>query len=98
MLNKIKSKMNESHLSIVWVLTALIAGIFLSPSLQLNLSEIIVLRVVKLGLFFGTIASFIWFFNGTDADVYEEIFDENNIALAILMAGLFYAVAIILSK
>lgn len=98
MLEKIKNNINESHLSILWVVIALLVGIFLSPSLQLNLSEIVVLRIVKLGLFFGTITSFIYFFNGTDADVYKEIFDENNIALAILMAGIFWAVAVIISK
>lgn len=98
MLQKLKSKLNESHLSIVWVLIALVVGVFLSPTLQLNLSEILVLRVVKLGLFFGTMASFIWFFNGTDADVYEEIYDQQNVALAILFAGIAWAVATIISK
>lgn len=98
MLQRLKSKLNESHLSIVWVVIALVVGIFLSPTLQLNLSEILVLRVVKLGLFFGTMASFIWFFNGTDADVYEEIYDEHNVALAILFAGIAWAVATIISK
>ena len=98
MLNKLRSKINETHLSIVWVLLALIVGIFLAPTLQLNLSEIITLRIVKLGLFFGTIASFIYLFNGTEADVYKEIYDEQNTALAILMAGLFWATATIISK
>lgn len=98
MFKRIKNSLNESHLSILWVIVAVVIGIFLSPVLQLNLSEIVVLRIVKLGLFFGTITSFIYFFNGTDADVYKEIFDENNTALAILIAGLFWAVAVLISK
>lgn len=97
-LNKIKNNMNEAHLSILWVVIAIVAGIFLAPALQLNLSEIVTLRIVKLGLFFGTIASFIYLFNGTDADVYKEIYDQHNIALAIMMAGLFWATATIISK
>lgn len=95
-LNKFKA--NEKHYSFLWVIVAILIGIFLAPNLQLNLSEIMVLKIEKLALFFMTTTGLLYFLKGTNTDIVKEIFDQENTAAAILVVGLVIAVATVIAK
>lgn len=71
--------------------------VYLSFAYEITYLQIISIALVKVGVFTFTATWAIKFLNGLHCNIYNEIFEKDNIAAAILVAGLLIGLAIVIS-
>lgn len=84
----------ELIFSVVVCVLATVSAFFFAP--WGGVSEIITLRLMYLGFLFASSFGVIFVLRGTRFDVLKEIFEENNMAAALLVGSIFIAVALVI--
>lgn len=92
MFEKIKENLdkifNEFSFSYVFLAVSLF-GMWCSLHFKLNDIQVIAFIALKVSIYISVGATFVKFLNGVGCNINKKIFDEGNIAAAVL-AGLFF--------
>jgi hypothetical protein len=70
---------------------------YLAFAYEISFLQIISIALVKVGIFTMTGTWFIRFLNGLKCNIYQKIFEENNIASSIFVAGMLIGLAIVIA-
>lgn len=82
------SKLNESVLSII-LLTVSAVGMWVALHFGINDFQVIMFIILKVSFYISIGTIFIKFLNGIGFDINKEIFEQHNVAAAIVV-GLFW--------
>lgn len=91
------SFLNEKWLTIVLVVLALLAAIFL-PGALVAATEIMALKLMYVALLLAVVFLLIYVLRGTAYDFYEEILGQRNVAGAIFVGALILGVALVIGQ
>lgn len=96
-INVIK-KINHYHFSIIYIVFASILSYLVINSNEAlsNLKEIVVLSLLKIGIFYVSAFFLIKPLYRFDFDILKEVFEKKNNAAAIFLAGVMLSIALLL--
>lgn len=91
-------KIDEKVFAILFMLATVFAAYYFAPGSGLAVAEIVVLKMIYVSVLLIVSFGLLFFLRGTKYDIYEEIFDEHNIAAAMLIAALLLSIALVIGK
>lgn len=91
-------KIDEKVFAILFMLVTVFAAYHFAPGSGLAVAEIVVLKMIYVSVLLIVSFGLLFFLRGTKYDIYEEIFDEHNIAAAMLIAALLLSIALVIGK
>jgi len=91
-------KIAEAVLSLVFVFITMLALFLLAPGGSLAAAEIVTLRLMQLAVLLVAFFATVFCLRGTKYDVLSEVFDQGNVAAAIVVAALLLALAGVIGK
>lgn len=97
-IKRIWAAVDEKLFALVWLFATVAAVYFLAPGNGAAIVEIVVLKMIYVAVLLTVAVGLLFFLRGTKFDVYQEIFGEDNIAAAILVAALLLSVAAVVGK
>ena len=84
--------------AVLFLIATVCAAYYFAPGSGLAVAEIVVLKMIYVSVLLVVSLGLLFFLRGTKYDVYAEIFDQHNIAAAILIAALLLAIANVIGK
>jgi hypothetical protein len=97
-LKKIWLAVDEKVFALLFLLATVAAAYYFAPESGATVAEIVVLKMIYVSVLLVVSLGLLFFLRGTKYDIYAEIFDQHNIAAAILIAALLLAVANVIGK
>ncbi len=91
-------KIDEKVFAGLFLIGTVAAIYFFAPGSSMAVAEIIVLKMIYVSTLLFVAIGMLFFFRGTKYDIYEEIFDEHNVAAAIVTGALLIAIASVVGK
>ena len=91
-------KIDEKVFAILFMLATILAAYHFAPGSGMAVAEIVVLKMIYVSVLLIVSFGLLFFLRGTKYDIYEEIFDEHNIAAAMLIAALLLSIALVIGK
>lgn len=95
MIKKLES-LGDNTFNAIYLIFSLLLG-YVAFAYELSFLQIISIALVKVGIFTMTGTWFIRFLNGLKCNIYQKIFEENNIASSIFVAGMLIGLAIVIA-
>lgn len=91
-------KIDEKVFAALFLLATICAAYYFAPGSGLAVAEIVVLKMIYVSVLLVVSIGLLFFLRGTKYDIYAEIFDQHNIAAAVVIAALLLAIASVIGK
>ena len=97
-MKELWSRIDEKVFAGLFLLATVVATYYLAPGSGLAVAEIVVLKMIYVSVLLVVSIGLLFFLRGTKYDIYAEVFDQHNIAAAVVIAALLLAVANVIGK
>jgi len=95
-MKELISKLGDNTFNFIYLAISAIL-VYISFVYGISYLQIISIALVKVGIYTFTSTWLVRFLNGLNCNIYEEIFEKQNIAAALLVSGLLLGLSIVIA-